>query len=204
MLDLTRLENLEFRAVELLAKAMPAASRQKLSAALDSLRATKRRLLARNPSVLRKLRADPAPQDKPNAPMPDAELKPATRIFHNAAMAGMRLLHGARKFDVSPAGHCEIAAGDHHGAALLRSRHFVELVQTDRFGKSATVDLVQMFRPSRLPLIGENDDFFRAMHRRADQAPAELRLENLDGPGPAPTHCRSAAEFRRSYFGERS
>jgi hypothetical protein len=106
MLDLTRLENLEFRAVELLAKAMPAASRQKLSAALDSLRATKRRLLARNPSVLRKLRADPAPQDKPNAPMPDAELKPATRIFHNAAMAGMRLLTGSASLRRSTLSRC--------------------------------------------------------------------------------------------------
>jgi hypothetical protein len=83
----------------------------------------------------------------------------------------------------------------------LRGRGFRELHAVDRTGKTS-VAAVQMFQPDRLALIGADDGFLSAMHRRADAVPGETRRENFDGPQPAATHCNSLKEFRRRYFGD--
>lgn len=208
MADLAEIERLEYLAIDLLAKAMPPASRRNLTAALDSLRATKRKMLAANPSVLRKLHTDPAPKDAPNAPMPMADGSLGSSVEEKlfrapSELAGMSIHTCRGQIQVPPHGvvHTNAAHEDLHRE--LKGRGFRELHAIDAVGKNSTA-AVHMFRHDRLPLIGENDDFFRALHRRADVTPAEQRFEQLDGPGPAPTYCRSASEFRQSYFGERS
>ena len=84
--------------------------------------------------------------------------------------------------------------------AELRGRGFRQLHGVDAFGKASTA-AVAMFRPDRLTVIGADEGFLRAMHRRADTALAEKRIENFDGPQPAPTYW-SAAEFRKRFFGQ--
>lgn len=207
MTTLSEIENLEFRCIDLLTKAMPAASRRKLSAALDSLRATKRKMLAANPSVLRKLHTGPAPKDKPNALHPDATLGSAVepKVFRAPAeLCGMTIHTVAGMIAVPNHGVVETHPDHAELHQELRGRGFRELHGVDRCGKSAVGDPVRMFRPDALRVIGSDDGFLAALYRRADVVPGEQRTEHCDGPGPAPQYCATAADFRRQYFGNKS
>ena len=100
-------------------------------------------------------------------------------------------------------GIVEVHPGHHEVKADLRGRGFRQMRPLDRFGKATDGgDLAQMFRPSRLAVIGRESGMLGGLIERAGSAvPSEVRREDLAGPGPAPTYCSSAVEFHRRFFG---
>jgi hypothetical protein len=73
----------------------------------------------------------------------------------------------------------------------------------DQFGKAADgSDAAMMFRPERLSVIAGPDGFFAALRRRAGPILGEERMENWDGPQPAPVYADALSTFRRQYFGQ--
>jgi len=158
--------------------------------------------------TLRKIYPDPALKDKPNAPQPMADGSLGSGVEEKlfrapAALAGMSIHTCRGQIMIPPHGviHTNAAHEDLHRE--LRGRGFREMKALDRFGKAVDgSDLAAMFRRDRLQLIGQNDDFFRGLHRRGSQVPSEQRIVQYDGPGPRPTYSTSAAEFRRRFFGE--
>jgi hypothetical protein len=148
----------------------------------------KRRLLAANPTVLRKVRAEPAPKDRPNAAMPDAMLGSDPLIFRAPRdLVGLVLHTIAGAISVPDHGIVEAAAHHTELHAELLGRDFRQLHGVDRFGKSATGDPVQMFVRGRLQPIG--GDLLKSLGNRAEKASAvptetrQLRCRN------SPTRC---------------
>jgi len=145
---LAQIEELERRAIKMLSGPMRPNSRDYLKKRLAALKAAKQRAIASG-DILRKSSAEPA--DDNTAP---------TRVFHNPHMSGMLLHAGDRQFRVGINGHVEIRAGDREAAAMLRGRHFRELTQVDRFGKTANGgDVSEMFARDRLRPIAPPFDF---------------------------------------------
>jgi len=206
-LSLARIEELEFQLVDQLAHGdLSNVDRQKAQSALTKLRELKKAWLADHPDILRKaskIHSEPLPRDRGNALNPDDTLasKPSPLAFRAPAelrgltihtVAGMILVPDHGVIEVHP-DHTELHAE-------LRGRGFRQLHGVDAVGKASTA-AVAMFRPSALKIIGENDDFLRALGRRADTVPSEKRQVVWDGPGPRAVYATSGAEFRKIYFG---
>jgi hypothetical protein len=208
--SLATIENLEYRAVALLAGFLRPADRTSVEKSLDDLRVAKRRLLGANPGILRKVTREPAAGDRPNAaqPTPDGSNGVAERVFRAPKELHGLSIHTCRGA-IAVADHGIVTtAGSHEDLhAELRGRGFKEMRQVDRAGKCLDgSDPSAAFHRSRLRPIG-GVDVLRGLSDRACKAavavlPSESRLEAPDGPGPRPTYATSAKAFRRAFFGE--
>jgi len=206
-LSLARIEELEFQLVGQLADGdLSNVDRQKAQSALTKLRELKKAWLADHPDILRKaskIHTEPHRRDRGNALDPDDTLgsKPSPLALRAPNQLRNMTIHTvAGMIRVPDHGVIEVHPDHTELHAELRGRGFRQLHGVDAFGKASTA-AVAMFRPDRLTVIGADEGFLRAMHRRADTALAEKRIENFDGPQPAPTYW-SAAEFRKRFFGQ--
>jgi hypothetical protein len=207
--SLAVIENLEYRAVALLAGYLRPDDRATVEKSLDALRIAKGRLLASNPSLLRKLGREPAERDRPNAKNPDSLLGSNgvdERVFRAPGeLHGLSIFTCRGQINIPDHGIIHINGAHEDLASELKGRNCKEMRQVDRCGKSVDgTDLTQMFERAALEPIGSSD-LFKGLAARAlaaSAAPSEMRVEALDGPQPAATFAGSLAAFRKKYFGE--
>lgn len=157
---------------------------------------------AQHPNVLRKV--------APTPPSPTANGTVANTVNEKVFRAPAHLcdltMHTCRGALAVPASGIVQAAASHTDLHQeLRDRGFREMRQVDRAGKCSDGGdhPADAFHRDRLTRIGGNDPIGGLRDRAAKAASVaiETRQEDFGGPGPATTYCRSAAEFRRRYFG---
>jgi hypothetical protein len=215
MTSLSDVETLEYRIIDVRSRpSCTPTDAAVLDAMLEKVRGLKREYLSRHPEVLRKgaakLHTGPAPQDKPNAPMPmaDGSLGQGVeeKLFRApAGLTDMSIVTCRGVMQIPPHGvvHTNAAHEDLH--AELRGRRFKEMKALDRTGKTSDCsDISYLFSRDLLrPIGGADGDVMRGLSARAAKAataPLERRIE-ADNRGPALDHCRSLEEFHRRYFG---
>jgi len=140
----------------------PGAARA-LGKLLGDLRIAKAAWLADHPEILRKgvgkVRTEPPPGDKPNAPMPRADgtvgAQAPTIMFRAPAELTSLVLHTCRgMLNVPDHGIVETAADHADLHAELRGRGFTMMHPLNQFGKcSDGHDPVAQFRPDRLQRV---------------------------------------------------
>jgi hypothetical protein len=212
-ISLDALEELEYHAVHLLTLYLLPSDRARLEKSLADLRIAKRRLLAANPSILRKVRTEPTERDQPNAPMPQPDAGLGSNnleLLHFRAPESLRdissiHLNTGHQMNIPPSGIVEINPRHSAVIAEIKARGFRQMRPIDKFGKTLDgSDPAAAFHRDRLRVIGGpnllQDLADRA--RKASTVPCEMRVEAHDGPQPAATFAGSLAAFRRKYFGE--
>jgi hypothetical protein len=162
MTTLSDVEVLEYRIIDVRSRpSCTPADTAVLDRMLEKVRGLKREYLSRHAEVLRKgaakLHTTPLDRDAPNAKNPDSMLSSASGPLAFRAppeLAGLVLHTVAGAIAVPDHGVIEVAAHHLELHSELRGRGFRQLHSIDRYGKSATGDLVQMFERSRLQPIG--------------------------------------------------
>jgi hypothetical protein len=229
-MTLTQLEKFQFEIVDILAGQCTRALRTKLTEVLAQLRAEKASML-KGSTALRKTTPGPADKDRLNAQNPDEALTTPQGQMRQIRMYqappelcdGNTSLHTCRGLlPISTHGQVvtDAAHTDLHrelvgrGFALLHGNTARKIDPSDpRFSgirKQRIENAVAsaLFRPSRLAVIGgPGQDMLRALHDRVGKAaasPTEARIVDRSVPQPGDAlFCRSAADFRAHYLGER-
>jgi|HubBroStandDraft_6_1064221.scaffolds.fasta_scaffold478786_1 hypothetical protein len=137
---------------------------------------------------MKKLHTGPAPQDKPNAPMPmaDGSLGQGVeeKLFRAPAeLVGMSIHTCRSQVEIPPHGVVHTNAEHEDLHAELRGRGFREMKALDRTGKAVDgSDVTHLFDRSLLRRIGGADgDVMQGLAARAAKAataPLERRVDN--------------------------